>query len=151
MKVHDFKHPFKHQASLQAPSYTTSLYAFHRLRINWGVQATTKTLTGMSETKKRSRSQSLLRQAFSSQPGAPLHHKPVPAIVPDWHTEAAGLHNDMLRIAVRIYLHSCMPLAKREETSLPGVGDASTQNCCVCLKSTHKRQRSRNQMHKCSL
>ena len=37
----------------------------------------------------------------------------------------------MLRIAVRIYLHSCMPLAKPEETSLPGVGDASTQNCCV--------------------
>ena len=57
LKLHDFKHPFKHQASLQAPSYTTSFYAFHRLRINWEVQATTKTPTGMSETKKRSRSQ----------------------------------------------------------------------------------------------
>ena len=132
MNFHDCNHSFKHQASLQAPSYTTPLYVFHRLRINWKVQATTKTPTGIGKTKKTKPVQvSLLREAFSSQPATPLHHKPVPATVPDWHPGAAGLHNDMLRIAVRIYLHSCMPLAKLEEPSLPGVGDASTQNCCV--------------------
>ena len=74
----------------------------------------------------------------------------MPAIVPDWHTEAAALHNDMLRIAVRIYLHSCMPLAKPEETSLPGVGDASTQNCCV-FEIDSQTAVAKNQMHKCSL
>ncbi len=90
LKLHDFKHPFKHQESLQAPSYTTSVYDFHRLRINWEVQAATKTPTGMSETKKaKPVPMSLLREAFSSQPGAPLHHKPVPAIAPDWHTVEA--------------------------------------------------------------
>ena len=105
----------------------------------------------MSETKKRSRSQ----RASSAKP---FHHNPVRICITSRCLRLCltGTQKPLVYTmtchelrCVLTYTHVCpwqslrRLLCPESETRLPRIA--------VCLKSTHKRQRSRNQMHKCFL